>query len=111
MTETVDIPWIDEPVELAEAVELVARAGQVDEEVVEEITARVDRIERRIDALEDGSSVTCPSCESGEAVYTAGVGAAKLAAGGSLDDSNAAALDRDSHVCLDCHRAFTPTVE
>ena len=110
-SDAVDIPWIEGSVPLPEAVEILARAAENDEDLIDEVVARVERTERRLDALEDGSSVECPSCGAGDAVYTAGVGAAKLADGGSLSDANAAALNRDSHVCLDCREAFTPSPE
>lgn len=107
----VTVPWIDEPLELEEAIEAIAGASEDDQEQLERLENRLDRIERRIEALEDGSAVTCPSCGSDEAVYTSGVGAAKLASDGSLSDANADALNGESHVCLDCREAFTPTFE
>lgn len=111
MTETVDLPWIDEPVELSEAVEMIARADEEDDDAVSDVADRVDRLERRVDGLEDGSSIECPTCGAADDVYTAGVGAALLANEGNLDDDNAAALNRSSHVCLDCRRAFTPAAD
>lgn len=109
--QTVELPWVDEPVELAEAVEMIARADEADEDAIEDVVARVDRLERRVAGLEDGTSVACPACGEPDAVYKAGVGAAKLSAQDALDDENARALNGESHVCLDCRKSFTPTGE
>jgi hypothetical protein len=109
--QTVDLPWIDEPVELAEAVEMIARADQDDEDVVKDVSERVEALSGRVDRLEDASSVSCPSCGETDAVYKAGVGAALLANDGNLSEKNAAALNRDSHVCLDCRKGFTPSAD
>lgn len=111
MSEMVDVPWIDEPVELSEAVEMIAQADEDDEDAIKDLADRVDRLERRIGALEDGSSIECPSCESEESVYKSGVGAAKLASKDALSDANADALNSESHVCIDCGEAFTPTFD
>lgn len=110
-SEKVNVPWIDEPVELSEAVEMIAQADEDDEDAIQDLAARVDRLERRIAALEDGSSIECPSCDSEDAVYKAGVGAAILASLDSLSDANADALNRDSHVCIDCRKSFTPAFD
>lgn len=109
MSETVDLPWVDEPVELAEAVEMIARADEADEDVIEDVSARVDKLQRRVARLEDGSQVECPSCGSADDVYKAGIGAAKLASQGALSDKNGTALNRESHVCLECRKSFTPS--
>ncbi|QLD90569.1 hypothetical protein HWV07_16615 [Natronomonas salina] len=109
MSETVDLPWVDEPVELAEAVEMIARADEEDEDVIEDVSARVDKLQRRIERLEDGSDAECPSCGSADDVYKSGIGAAKLASKGALSEKNATALNRESHVCLDCRESFTPS--
>ena len=106
--ETVELPWMDEPVALSEAVELVARAGQDDEEVIRSVADRVAELERRVAGLEDGTTVECPACGNDDEVFKAGVGAAKLASQDALDDANADALNGESHVCLDCREAFTP---
>lgn len=111
MNETVELPWIDEPVELSEAIELIARADESDEETIEDLVGRVERLERRIARLEDGSTVECPSCGQGDQVYKASVGAALLARNGVLSDTNAHVLNQDSHICLDCREAFTPPVD
>lgn len=111
MSETVDLPWIDEPVELSEAIELIAQADEDDEAAIQEVTTRLDRIERRIATLEGRTSVTCPSCGSDADVYRAGVGAALLASYDSLSETNADALNSESHVCLDCRKSFTPDVD
>lgn len=111
MSETVRLPWIDEPVELAEAVELLARADEADEETIQEVTRRVGTLEDRVTSLEGGNEVECPSCGSEANVYKAGVGAAVLATKDALSDGNAEALDGESHVCLDCRKSFTPAVE
>ena len=111
MSEKVEIPWVDEPVELSEAVEMIAQADEDDENAIKDLAERVDRLERRINALEDGTSIECPSCGSGDSVYKAGVGAAKLASIDSLSDANADALNSESHVCIDCREAFTPTFD
>lgn len=109
--EEVTLPWIDEPMSLAEAIETVAQASGEDDEHIDELKDRIERLERRVESLEDGSSVECPECGSTEAVYKAGVGAAKLANDGGLTDASADALNSESHVCLDCHESFTPTFE
>ncbi|KYH25842.1 hypothetical protein HAPAU_25200 [Halalkalicoccus paucihalophilus] len=109
--EEVTLPWIDEPMSLAEAIETVAQASGEDDEHIEELERRIERLERRVSALEDGSSIECPSCGETGSVYKAGVGAAKLASDGKLSDANADALNRDSHVCLDCQESFTPAFD
>lgn len=109
--ETVDVPWIDEPVALPEAVEMVARADQDDEEVIQELSDRVEELSERVERLEDGSTVSCPNCGESDDVYKAGVGAALLANDGELGEKNATALNRDSHVCLDCRKGFTPSAD
>ena len=109
MSEKVNVPWIDEPVELSEAVEMIAQADEDDEDAIQDLAARVDRLERRIAALEDGTSIECPSCDDEQEVYKAGVGAAILAGKDALSDANADALNKDSHVCIDCRKSFTPT--
>lgn len=109
--EEVTLPWIDEPMSLPEAIETVAQASGEDDEHIEELERRIEMLERRVDTLTDGSSVECPSCEGTDSVYKAGVGAAKLANDGKLSDANADALNRDSHVCLDCQKSFTPALE
>jgi Mrp family chromosome partitioning ATPase len=108
MSRTVELPWVDEPVELAEAVELIARADEADADVIEDVSDRVAQLERRVQGLEDGSDAECPSCGSAEDVFKSGVGAAKLASQDALSDKNADALNRESHVCLDCRESFTP---
>ncbi|WP_232702616.1 hypothetical protein [Halobacterium wangiae] len=107
-SETVQLPWIDEPVELSEAVELIAQADNDDDDTIKKLRSRVKQLERRTAGLEDGSSVSCPSCGSSDQVYKAGVGAALLASRDSLSESSAKALNQDSHVCLDCRKGFTP---
>ena len=109
MSETVELPWVDEPVELAEAVEMIARADEADEDAIEKVSDRVERLERRVQGLEDGSNAECPSCGSTDEVFKAGVGAAKLASQDALSEKNADALNRESHVCLDCRESFTPS--
>lgn len=111
MSEKVNVPWIDEPVELSEAVEMIAQADEDDEDAIQDLAARVDRLERRIANLEDGSSIECPSCGNEQGVYKSGVGAAILASLDALSDANADALNKDSHVCIDCRRSFTPTLD
>lgn len=108
MTETVQLPWIDEPVELSEAIELIAQADDDDDDAIRNIAGRIEKLERRIATLEDGSAVECPSCESTEDVYKAGVGAAVLASKDALSDANADTLNSESHVCLACRKSFTP---
>ncbi len=107
----VTVPWIDEPLELTEAVEAVAGASEDDRERLQQLENRLDRFERRIGTLEDASAVACPSCGSNEEVYKSGIGAAKLASDGSLSDASADALNSESHVCLNCQEAFTPTFD
>lgn len=111
MSEQVELPWLDEPVELADAVELVAQADEDDEQTIQELEDRVEYLERRIDTFVDSSSVECPSCGGTESVHKAGVGAAKLATEDALSDANVDALDSASHVCLDCRKSFTPSLE
>lgn len=107
----VTLPWIDEPMEPEEAIEALGEASVDDGEHLDDLEERIERLERRIGALEDGSSVECPECGSDESVYKAGVGAAKLADDGSLTDGSADALNRESHVCLNCQESFTPTFD
>lgn len=109
--EQVELPWLDEPVELTEAIELIAQADEDDEQTLQKLKRRVEKLERRVATLEDSSSVECPSCGSEEEVYKAGVGAAKLATKNALNKTNVDALNSASHVCLDCRESFTPTVE
>ena len=104
----VELPWLDEPVELAEAVEMIAHADEADEDAIEDVADRVERLERRVAGLEDGTDVACPSCDEPDDVYKAGVGAARLADQGALDEENARALNGESHVCLECRTSFTP---
>lgn len=111
MSETVELPWIDEPVELAEAVELIAHADEDDKDVVADLVDRVERVERQLARLQDGSTVECPSCGADDDVYKAGVGAALLASTDSLGPKNAKALNQESHVCLECREAFTPPLD
>lgn len=109
MTEQeVDIPWLSEPLPLAEAVEAIARA--MDEDANEQVDLRehVEAIDRRIGALEDASAVECPSCGRADDVLKAGIAAAKFADEGVLSAANVRALNEESHVCLSCHEAFTP---
>jgi hypothetical protein len=107
----VTLPWIDEPMALAEAIETVAQASEDDDDHIENIETRIEQLEQRADGLEDGSSVECPDCEGSDSVYKAGVGAAKLANDGKLSEQSATALNQDSHVCLGCNKAFTPAYE
>lgn len=111
MTDDIELPWIEESVELPEAVELVAHAGYHDEAMVEELRERVDRLENWVTVLTDASGVDCPTCEQTDEVYKAGVGAAKLANDGNLTAENANALNVESHVCLRCQESFTPDAE
>ena len=107
----ITLPWIDEPMDTEEAIEALGQASIDDGEHLEDLEARIERLEQRAAALEDGTSVECPSCGSSDSVYKSGVGAAKLASNGSLSDSTAAALNQHSHVCFDCQTSFTPTFE
>ncbi len=107
----IELPWIEEPVDVPEAVELVAHAGYHDEAVLEEMRERIERLETWIGALTDGTSVACPACNNAEQVFTVGVGAAVLANEGNLTDANAEALNVESHVCLECQEAFTPDID
>lgn len=111
MTEEVKLPWLDEPVELAEAVELIAQADEDDEQTIQDVRNRVEQLERRVSNLEDSSEIECPSCESKEDVAKAGVGAAKLATKDALSEANMNALNSESHVCLECRESFTPNTE
>lgn len=145
----VEIPWMDEPLPVAEAVEVVAQAFNEDADETEELEDRIERLEGRLDDLEgrvesgtgdaegetdtdtdadadsdligrvetlercvdlsnDGTQVTCPSCESGDDVLKDGVAAAVLVRRGSLSDKNVGALNQESHICLSCRKAFTP---
>lgn len=109
--EEVEIPWLAEPVPLAEAVEALARAMDEDADAQVDLREHVEEVERRVGALEDGSSVTCSSCGRDDEVLKAGVAAARFADEGVLSEANVRALNRESHVCLACHEAFTPHVE
>ncbi len=111
MTEEVELPWLDEPVELAEAVELIAQADEDDEQTIQEVRSRVEQLQRRVGNLEDSSEIDCPSCGGKEDVAKAGVGAAKLAAKDALSEANMNALNSESHVCLECRESFTPNTE
>lgn len=143
--ETVEIPWMDEPLPVGEAVEVVAQAfneeaddaealedrierleGRLDEmesqfddlegqvadsdESAEssDLTERVEALERCVDVSNDGTTVTCPSCESDEQVLKSGVAAAVLVRKEALSDNNVGALNEESHLCLSCRTAFTP---
>ena len=111
MSETVELPWLDEPVHLSEAVEMIAQADEDDEQTIQDVKHRIERLERRLQVLEDASDVTCPSCGGDEEVYKAGVGAAKLVEQDALSETNVDALNRESHVCIECGTSFTPAVE
>ncbi|MCH7660791.1 MAG: hypothetical protein IH933_09510 [Euryarchaeota archaeon] len=107
----VTLPWIDEPMALSEAIETVAQVSEDDDEHIEDLEARIEQLEHQIAVLEDGTSVECPDCGSADDVYKSGVGAAKLANDGSLSDRSADAVNEESHLCFECHKAFTPTFE
>ncbi|MEM4781707.1 MAG: hypothetical protein QXG03_09140 [Halalkalicoccus sp.] len=110
-TDDITLPWIDEPMDVEEAVEALAQASVDDGEHLEELEDRIERLEHRVGGLVDGSSIECPECESVESVYKAGVGAARLANDGNLSEKSADALNKESHVCLDCRESFTPSFE
>lgn len=127
----VNVPWIDEPLSLSEAIETVANTVQDDaerwvrleervgefEEIEERIAElerleeRIDALERRAEAIEDGTGIECPSCGSADDVLKAGVAAGKLASEGALSEANVKALNAESHVCLACSESFTPVVD
>lgn len=137
----VNVPWIDEPLPLSEAVETVAntveddaerwerleeRVGEFEEienriDELDRLTERIDdldrheeridALERRAEALEDGTAIECPSCGSADDVLKAGVAAGKLASEGALSEANVDALNAESHVCLACSESFTPAAE
>lgn len=48
----VEIPWMDEPLPVGEAVEVVAQAFNEDADETEELEDRVERVEGRLDDLE-----------------------------------------------------------
>lgn len=48
----VEIPWMDEPLPVAEAVEVVAQAFNEDADETEELEDRIERLEGRLDDLE-----------------------------------------------------------
>ncbi len=104
----VELPWIDEPMPVSEAVELLGRTTEDDAETLNE---RLSDLQGRVDDLEDGTDATCPYCEKGDDVLKSGVAAGKLADEGSLSEANVAALNRYSHVCMECRKAFTPHEE
>lgn len=107
----ITLPWIDEPMDSEEAIEALGQASVDDGDHLEALEARIERLERRVDALVDGSSIECPECAGSDSVYKAGVGAAKLANDGGLTEGSADALNRESHVCLDCRESFTPVFD
>ena len=111
MSDQIELPWLDEPVELSEAVELIAQADEDDEQTIRAVKGRVEELEYRVGTLEDSSELECPSCGTEDDVHKSGVGAAILATKDSLSDGNVEILDSESHVCLDCQESFTPTVE
>ena len=111
MSDSVQLPWIDEPVELSEAVELMAQADEDDQDQLEDLQERIERLESQMEMLVDPASVSCPSCEEDDEVFTAGVGAARLANDGSLSKKNARAINNETHVCLSCGESFTPPLE
>ena len=106
----VELPWLDEELPIEEAIEAIAQASQDDADEFESLKERFDRIERRLSNLEHGDEIECPSCGSTEDVLKSGVAAAKLVREGSLSDKNVTALNEESHVCLSCNEAFTPSV-
>lgn len=48
----VEIPWMDEPLPVAEAVEVIARAFDEEADDAEELIDRVERLEGRLDEME-----------------------------------------------------------
>lgn len=141
---TVEIPWMDEPLAVDEAVEVVAQAFNEEADDAEALTDRIERLEGRLDEMEsqidemesridgsdgggesdltdrvetlercveasnDGTTVTCPSCGSGDQVLKSGVAAAVLVRKEALSDGNVGALNEESHLCLSCRKGFTP---
>lgn len=101
----VELPWLDEPMPISEAVETLAYATQDDAEALE---AQLDDVRERVAALENAGELTCPNCGSDEDVLKAGVAAARLADQGALSENNVDALNQYSHLCLSCRNAFTP---
>lgn len=71
----VEIPWMDEPLPVAEAVEVVAQAFNEDADETEELEDRIERLEGRLDDIEgkvesediDAESETDTEAETGEA--------------------------------------------
>lgn len=143
------LPWLNEPLPLDEAVEalaqasneeanetealvdhiealadrfeeLEARIAELEDRVDEradagdgavaaesELTDRVETLEDCVEASNDGTIVTCPSCDDDDALKS-GVAAAVLLRRESLSDKNIRALNEESHLCLSCKTAFTP---
>lgn len=134
----VELPWMDDPVPVSEAIEIVARASMEDSQ---ELTALREQVEG------DGASVDADERESGsegddgqsgddhrgeidqlrtrvdalesssgikcpncgaDGVMKAGVAAAVFVKERRLSEANVAALDEAPLVCTECMTAFAP---
>lgn len=134
----VELPWMDDPVPVSEAIEIVARASMEDSQ---ELTALREQVEG------DGASVDADEGESGggkddgpsgddhrdeidqlrtrvdalesssgiecpncgaDGVMKAGVAAAVFVKERRLSEANVAALDEAPLVCTECMTAFAP---
>lgn len=126
----VEIPWMDGPMPVSEAVEAVAQASMEDSREldtlqseiegdgvdpdesergdVEELRADLDELGERVSHLESTSGVDCPSCEAADSVMKSGVAAAVFVRNGRLSENNVAALNEAPFVCVECMTAFAP---
>jgi len=134
----VELPWMEDPVPVSEAVEIVARASMEDSreltalrEQIEGNGASVDTDEDEPGGQEDDSGsgddlreevdrlrrrVDYLESSSGiecpncgdDGVMKAGVAAAVFVEEGRLTDANVAALDEAPLVCAECMTAFAP---
>lgn len=133
----VELPWMDDPVPVSEAVEIVARASMEDsreltalrEQVegdgasvetegkpgsegedggsTDDLRDEMNQLRMRVDALESSSGIECPNCGA-DGVMKAGVAAAVFVKERRLSEANVAALDEAPLVCVECMTAFAP---
>lgn len=134
----VELPWMDDPVPVSEAVEIVARASMEDSQELTALRERVegngasvetdekepesesddtrsgDDLEEKVDQLR--TRVDALESSSGiecpncgaDGVMKAGVAAAVFVKERRLSEANVAALDETPLVCVECMTAFAP---